>query len=120
MMRAQHQESRLYKYTLMASIVVATGFNHFVHGETMVFFREQGKTRHWDEVNWTRFAADSMEKCLKRLTIDDDTRSEASSTSSAGHGPNFGYLLNTTLLSLSKKKKEELLKQRDDKVTRAV
>ena len=32
----------------------------------------------------------------------------------------FDYLLNMPLLSLSKEKKEELLKQRDDKVTRVV
>ena len=46
----------------------------------------------------------------------DDTRSEVSSTSSTA-GPDFAYLLNMALLSLSKEKKDELLKQRDDKVT---
>ena len=69
------------------------------------------------------FASDPVEtwnESVKRPTIDDDTRCEASSTSSAGHGPNFGYLLNMPLLSLSKEKKDELLRQRDDKVTRAV
>lgn len=35
----------------------------------------------------------------------------------AGSGPDFNYLLNMSLLSLSKEKKDELLKQRDDKVT---
>ena len=69
------------------------------------------------------FASDPVEtwkESVKRPTIDDNTRSEASSTSSADHGPNFGYLLNMALLSLSKEKKEALLKQRDNKVTRAV
>ena len=45
----------------------------------------------------------------------DDSRSEVSSTSSTA-GPDLAYLLNLALLSLSKEKKDELLKQRDDKV----
>ena len=47
------------------------------------------------------FASDPVEtwkESLKRPTIDDDTRCGASSTSSAGHGPNFGYLLNMPLV----------------------
>ena len=53
-------------------------------------------------------------------TDDDDSRSETSSVSSSSStsssGPDFGYLLSMAILSLSKEKKEELLKQRDDKV----
>ncbi|XP_023932528.1 LOW QUALITY PROTEIN: DNA topoisomerase 2-alpha-like [Lingula anatina] len=45
-------------------------------------------------------------------TESDDEQSEASST--AG-GPDFNYILNLPLWSLSKEKKEELLKQRDAK-----
>lgn len=48
--------------------------------------------------------------------LDDDTSSEASSASSSG-GPDFGYLLSMSLLSLSREKKEELLKERDNKVS---
>ena len=47
--------------------------------------------------------------------LDDDASSVASSSSSAG-GPDFGYLLSMSLLSLSREKKEELLKERDNKV----
>lgn len=46
--------------------------------------------------------------------LDDDASSVASSSSSAG-GPDFGYLLSMSLLSLSREKKEELLKERDNK-----
>ena len=45
----------------------------------------------------------------------DDASSVASSASSAG-GPDFNYLLSMSLLSLSREKKEELLKERDNKV----
>lgn len=45
----------------------------------------------------------------------DDASSVASSTSSAG-GPDFGYLLSMSMLSLSREKKEELLKERDNKL----
>lgn len=37
-------------------------------------------------------------------------------TSGSGSGPDFGYLLNMAILSLTKEKKDELLKQRDAKV----
>lgn len=46
----------------------------------------------------------------------DDASSVASSASSAG-GPDFNYLLSMSLLSLSREKKEELLKERDNKVS---
>ena len=72
------------------------------------------------ERGYTSDPVQAWKGSLKKPTIDDDSRSEASSTSSAGHAPDFGYLLNMALLSLSKEKKEELLKQRDNKVTRAV
>lgn len=45
----------------------------------------------------------------------DDASSVASSASGAG-GPDFNYLLSMSLLSLSREKKEELLKERDNKV----
>lgn len=45
----------------------------------------------------------------------DDASSVASSASSAG-GPDFNYLLSMSLLSLSREKKEELMKERDNKV----
>ncbi|RMX40987.1 hypothetical protein pdam_00011595 [Pocillopora damicornis] len=45
----------------------------------------------------------------------DDASSVASSTSSAG-GPDFGYLLSMSMLSLSREKKEELLKEKDNKL----
>jgi len=45
----------------------------------------------------------------------DDASSVASSASSAG-GPDFNYLLSMSMLSLSREKKEELLKERDNKV----
>lgn len=44
----------------------------------------------------------------------DDSSSVASSASGAG-GPDFNYLLSMSLLSLSREKKEELLKERDNK-----
>ena len=46
---------------------------------------------------------------------EDDTSSVASSSESTG-GPDFNYLLGMALWSLSKEKKDELLKQRDEKV----
>ena len=46
----------------------------------------------------------------------DDASSVASSTSSTS-GPDFGYLLSMSMLSLSREKKEELLKERDNKVS---
>ncbi|XP_028390602.1 DNA topoisomerase 2-alpha-like isoform X2 [Dendronephthya gigantea] len=52
-------------------------------------------------------------------TDDDDSRSEtgsvSSTSSSPGSGPDYAYLLSMAILSLSKEKKDELLKQRDDK-----
>ena len=45
----------------------------------------------------------------------DDASSVASSASGAG-GPDFNYLLSMSMLSLSREKKEELLKERDNKV----
>jgi DNA topoisomerase-2 len=47
---------------------------------------------------------------------DDDTSSVASSMSSNA-GPDFNYLLNMSMWSLSQEKKEELLRRRDEKVT---
>ncbi len=53
-------------------------------------------------------------------TDDDESRSETSSvsstSSSSSSGPDYAYLLSMAILSLSKEKKDELLKQRDDKV----
>ncbi|XP_031551314.1 DNA topoisomerase 2-alpha-like isoform X2 [Actinia tenebrosa] len=51
---------------------------------------------------------------MKNQDSDDDTSSVASSMASNA-GPDFNYLLNMTLLSLSQEKKEELLRQRDEK-----
>jgi len=51
----------------------------------------------------------------ERAEDGDDASSVASSTSSNA-GPDFNYLLNMPLLSLTQEKKEELIKQRDDKV----
>lgn len=50
----------------------------------------------------------------------DDTSSVVSSTASGAGGPDFNYLLNMALLSLSKEKKEELLKEKESKVRRLV
>ena len=41
----------------------------------------------------------------------------ASTTSTSSGGPDFNYLLNMAIMSLSKEKKDELLAQRDQKVT---
>jgi hypothetical protein len=58
-------------------------------------------------------------------TDDEGSLSETSSVSStsssstgrpAVSGPDYGYLLSMAILSLSQEKKDELLKQRDDKV----
>ena len=53
-------------------------------------------------------------------TDDDESRSETSSisstSSSSSSGPDYGYLLSMAILSLSQEKKDELLKQRDNKV----
>lgn len=49
----------------------------------------------------------------------DDASSVASSTSSTG-GPDFGYLLSMSMLSLSREKKEELLKEKDNKVSGSI
>ena len=46
----------------------------------------------------------------------DDASSVASSSASSAGGPDFNYLLSMSMLSLSKEKKEELLKERDNKV----
>lgn len=46
-----------------------------------------------------------------------ETSSVSSTSSSSTSGPDYGYLLSMAILSLSKEKKDELLKQRDDKVT---
>ena len=52
---------------------------------------------------------------------DSESQSETSSVSSTSgsstSGPDYGYLLGMAIVSLSKEKKDELLKQRDDKVT---
>ena len=48
-----------------------------------------------------------------------ESESEISSVSSASNissGPDYGYLVSMAILSLSEEKKDELLKQRDDKV----
>lgn len=55
-----------------------------------------------------------LQKKAPEEDLDDDSSSVASSTSSSG-GPDFGYLLSMSLLSLSREKKEELLKERDNK-----
>ena len=57
-----------------------------------------------------------LQKKAPEEDLDDDASSVASSTSSSG-GPDFGYLLSMSLLSLSREKKEELLKERDNKVS---
>ena len=41
----------------------------------------------------------------------------ASSTSTTSGGPDFQYLLSMAIMSLSKEKKDALLKQRDEKVS---
>lgn len=56
-------------------------------------------------------------KAWKKAQMKDDVESdEEESAAAAASGANFGYLLNMAILSLSKEKKDELLKQRDDKV----
>jgi len=58
---------------------------------------------------------------IKTTVIVNDDESEApatdvaSSTASSTGGPDFQYLLGMTIMSLSKEKKEELLRQRDEK-----
>ena len=57
---------------------------------------------------------------IQETTDDDESRSETSSvsstSSSSSSGPDYGYLLNMAIRSLSEEKKDELLKQRDNKV----
>ena len=52
--------------------------------------------------------------------VDDESEAPvtdyASSTSTTSGGPDFQYLLSMAIMSLSKEKKDELLKQRDQKV----
>ena len=61
-------------------------------------------------------------KVVRDSVPDDDTESEApvtdaaSSTSTASGGPDFQYLLTMAIMSLSKERKDELLRQRDQKV----
>ena len=45
-----------------------------------------------------------------------DDESEAGSVVSSDAGPDFNYILNMNLWSLSKEKKDELLSERDKKV----
>ena len=47
---------------------------------------------------------------------DDSQTDVASSVSSGSGGPDFQYLLTMPIMAVSKEKKEELLKQRDEKV----
>lgn len=60
----------------------------------------------------------------KAVSAGDDDESEApitdyaSSTSTASGGPDFQYLLTMPIMSLSREKKDELLRQRDEKVHR--
>ena len=68
------------------------------------------------------YASDPVKTWKETLKADggaveseDDASSVASSSASAG-GPDFNYLLGMALWSLSKEKKDELLKQRDEKV----
>ena len=44
----------------------------------------------------------------------------ASSTSTTSGGPDFQYLLSMAIMSLSKERKDELLKQRDQKVSNTI
>lgn len=50
-------------------------------------------------------------------TQGDEEDTESLATSASGSGPDFNYLLGMPLWSLTKEKKEELLKQRDAKVS---
>lgn len=62
-------------------------------------------------------------KISKEHLIENDDESEAppteiaSSTSATSGGPDFQYLLSMAIMSLSKEKKDALLKQRDEKVS---
>ena len=62
-------------------------------------------------------------KISKEHLIENDDESEApptkiaSSTSTTSGGPDFEYLLSRAIMSLSKEKKDVLLKQRDEKVS---
>ncbi|XP_032242612.2 DNA topoisomerase 2-alpha isoform X2 [Nematostella vectensis] len=58
---------------------------------------------------------DSQDTTLGVDDSDDDTMSTVSSTASGAGGPDFNYLLNMSMWSLSQEKKDELLKQRDQK-----
>ena len=42
---------------------------------------------------------------------------DSAATADSGRGPDYGYLLSMAILSLTKEKKDELLKQRDAKVS---
>ena len=60
-------------------------------------------------------------KVEKDIAFDDDESEApitdiASSTSTTSGGPDFQYLLSMAIMSLSREKKEELLRQRDLKV----
>lgn len=59
-------------------------------------------------------------KVLKDTVGDDESEAPvtdyASSASTTSGGPDFQYLLSMAIMSLSKEKKDELLRQRDEKV----
>ena len=59
---------------------------------------------------------------IKDGTSDDESEAPvtdyASSTSTTSGGPDFQYLLTMAIMSLSKEKKDDLLRQRDEKVIR--
>lgn len=62
------------------------------------------------------YESDPM-KAWKKAQARDEAESEAEEEAAAGNsGTDYGYLLSMPILSLSKEKKDELLKQRDGKV----
>ena len=64
------------------------------------------------------YPTDPVKAWKKSVTKDEimDNESETSSVVSSEGGPDFNYILNMNLWSLSKEKKEELLAERDRKV----
>lgn len=64
------------------------------------------------------YASDPVKTWKKSITVESpvDDESEAGSVISSESGPDFNYILNMNLWSLSKEKKEELLNERNKKV----
>lgn len=68
---------------------------------------ESDPVKEWKE---SQAKGSGFEEAEEEAGTDDDE------SVASGSGPDFGYLLNMAILSLTKEKKDELLKQRDAKV----